>query len=297
MSKAPPRKPFSVERADLLKTALECAKAIVILGFATAGLIFLVLNWTRLESMIGALSRFEAFGLKVEFRKDDYVKFSSNTRAGSKDARYLTPQQEKEIQIRGTWLLPVLVGSTILWVDESPENLNVEMRWLGQFGVSILIARTNEQALKHLESRNSPVDLVISNVRRSDKTPFPALKKCRVHWFAVPKSESDMEISAFNTLANDDPEGGFYLAEMMKEKVPTSPPIIYYTAYDQRIASECSDEITHQPYRLINGVFDNLQRRRWQNFENYKLPELKESKQPSDERPTVPASAPAAVAK
>ena len=115
-------------------------------------------------------------------------------------------------------------------------------------------------------------DLIISDIARPAEQTKP-LSACRVHWFFSPQTSTSLD--EFNKRYNENPGAGFYLAErMMKEMTEAKrPPIIFYSTYNkEQLVTTCSNTIAVDTFTLINSIFDNLERRRWAEFERYSPP-------------------------
>lgn len=68
-----------------------------------------------------------------------------------------------------SYLLPVVAGSRLLWIDDRPEKIIGERRLLRALGVTIVPATSSNQAREILNADND-FDLIISDVQRSGET-------------------------------------------------------------------------------------------------------------------------------
>jgi CheY-like chemotaxis protein len=77
-------------------------------------------------------------------------------------------------------------GSTILWVDDAPDNNIYERRSLEAIGVSFVLAKSTNEAISKLKSQ--AFDVVISDMSRGiDRTAgLDLLKKARAAGFETP---------------------------------------------------------------------------------------------------------------
>lgn len=137
------------------------------------------------------------------------------------------PEEQRSLAVRrAVRLEEMLKGVRILWVDDNPENNNVERNLLGSLGMSVDLARTTELAMTNL--RQGSYDLVISDMKRS----------------------------------GDDKAGLRLLSEIHSLVKPAS--VIFYAAgFDPRLGvPPYAFGMTNRPDELLNLVLDVIERLR-----------------------------------
>lgn len=229
--------------------------------------VFVIQNWSTLPSILLYVKSFEAFGVKLGMNEQQITRLPITSKAGE---RIYLPEDAKSAFSRGTWILPALAGSTILWVDDNPSNNNDEVEFLNVFQISVKVARDNDAAMHLLREhadRGRPFDLVISDVHRDNEKSPGKLDACPASYV---NGESASEY-------NNNPDPGFHLAERIfqmakKEGKEYYAPIIYYTSAGEKMNSACSRLVTKYPKNLIDVVFQVLTERRWKSLERFKLP-------------------------
>ncbi len=79
-----------------------------------------------------------------------------------------------------------LLGRTVLWVDDRPDNSRYEHAMLGALGVSVVVRISTEEALSTLASR--PFDLIVSGLHRGadPAAGFAMLEATRAAGHQVP---------------------------------------------------------------------------------------------------------------
>ena len=149
---------------------------------------------------------------------------------------------------------PAIVGARVLWVDDKPENNEIERRALTELEINVQYVTTSKDAL--LELRRHPYDLIISNVRRPSD-PSVQLKHCRVHYFEYPDEDirrtyeapGGRGLNGFNEDANLKGQAGFSMIESIADdESAVVPPVIFYAARSAEIVrSLCGHTITNRP--------------------------------------------------
>ena len=309
-------RPSHASMPDQVKTILDSIRALVTTGFAIVGIAFLYANWSELTSLISHLNRFEFAGVKAEFGNKAFGDYQGQVPTNFTDKGRLTKEEYQGILYRGLYMQPVLAASTLLWVDDTPEDNNVEMQLLTALRINIRIARTTKQAMDELLNPKRKFDLVISDIdRRGEPEPEFGLSECSVRWFIAPKKEQEFRqkklkkkvlsaeenrelLELVNKSANEYPEPGFYLAERMyKEMLAPIPPIIYYTAFNEPLANKCAITVTPKAYALMHSIFDQLERARWQLLARLVPPWVKDLSDKEVKKPPSPAEQDTATAK
>lgn len=137
------------------------------------------------------------------------------------------PEQQRSAAVRrAVRLETILKDVQVLWVDDNPENNNVERNLLGSLGMHVDLVRTTELAISSLKT--SSYNLVISDMKRS----------------------------------NDERAGLQLLLVMRKLDLPL--PVIFYAAgYDPgRGVPPYAFGMTNRPDELLNLILDIIERLR-----------------------------------
>jgi CheY-like chemotaxis protein len=80
----------------------------------------------------------------------------------------------EDVKLRGklqmlSHVLPVVTGSRLLWIDDRPETIIGERRLLRALGVTIVPAKSSDEARELLRA-DGDFDLIVSDVQRRDDT-------------------------------------------------------------------------------------------------------------------------------
>lgn len=272
--------------ADAATSLFSIVRLVLIGGIVIYALNQLLSHQGTLFTWLRDAQKLSGFGVSVE--RSQLTALPIARAAGGNNRYFLNPEQLESVQARAIWLQPILSGALVLWVDDNPVGNNNLLQFFQWAGISIRLARTNDEAMREIEwaeNATRPFDLVISDVGRStsgETRREQPLARCPVHLFALPPGEeATMSLAAFNVDVSRSPDPGLLLAERMHEKhehrSSRDPgarvtPLIFFTEWGRVMASRCAELSTDNAFRLIHGVFGVLERQRAAEFNRFRPP-------------------------
>ncbi len=146
---------------------------ILLVGLAIVGIAFRKPLGQVFDQRVTSLS---AFGFKVDLKADDIEAAVKAKAALAEPAIGLTTSGHTastvtsgQVADRAARLATRVVGRTILWVDDHPENNRIERRLLNRMGVFVEAVTTNVQALVILGDISEDISVVISDIDRGSE--------------------------------------------------------------------------------------------------------------------------------
>jgi CheY-like chemotaxis protein len=155
-------------------------------------------------------------GLEIELKGDIADAAAAKNMA-------VPPQLQDQLARRAEQLGPALTCSRLLWIDDNPTNNALEIRLLNRLGISIDLARGDDEAKHRLAL--GVYDLVLSDMGRGGVADA----------------------------------GRSFMPHVLHAML--APPMIFYVGHDQD-TPQGAFGLTTRPDELINLVFDVVQRRR-----------------------------------
>lgn len=260
---------------SMTSTSQSIADTLMVLAKASAIVTVLVwasFNHDQIELWLSSLSHAEAFGVKLDRNASDRATEELRKlekRAVADKAEFVFSIGEAAIH-RAVRVAPAIVGASVLWVDSTPSNNDIERTLLTQLKINVKSVTSTEQAL--FELRRRPYDLIISNVWRPKDSRGP-LNRCKIHYFEFPSDEIKHEyeqpngrgLEGFNDDSNKRGPAGFTMVEKIADlDADVTPPVIFYAAESAKIVrSLCGHTITNRRDFLLQAVVSVLEEQRW----------------------------------
>ena len=121
----------------------------------------------------GRVTGVSAFGIRIDLQPDRVTEAvqARARQTGNDEPPAVAARTGDQVVDRAQRLAPQTVGRFVLWVDDHPESVTLERKLLRDMGIVTLAVRTNAQANDILSDRDAVVDLVISDIKRDDKSP------------------------------------------------------------------------------------------------------------------------------
>jgi CheY-like chemotaxis protein len=134
-----------------------------LLGFILVLIILVVFYKPIRYELFPRIGSVKAFGLEASFIEK--VK-SSIEKVGEKRNIRISTVASSAVAQRAGRLVPLIKGSRILWIDDNPNNNNLERLTLESLGIVIDTAESSDEAFRILEKSN--YDLIISDIKRNN---------------------------------------------------------------------------------------------------------------------------------
>jgi len=202
----------------------------LILSLLWFGLVFfLVKNFYKpiRYDLLPKLTRFRALGIEFSFIKNS---IDAALELADKNPKWkvdVPDAARKNVLNRAKEHLDVFRNSSILWIDDNPENNLNEWRMFLQLNVKIALAKSTEQALEMLHQKK--YDVVISDMARH----------------------------------NEEDAGTKFLNKFRKVD-ETIPVIFYIGTYDPKMGVPFGAfGITNRPDELLHLTLDALERKKY----------------------------------
>lgn len=233
--------------------------------------------WQR---WLWGISGGEVLGFKFTRAEVDQLaaKLVAEIRKNNQDI--LNSDVTKSAFLRAFRVVPAIVDSRILWVDDKPKGNEFLIYLLDQLRIGVVVAKTSEEAFEAMKI--SPFDIVITNVWRPSDPENGKLKldRCRVHYFDYPDPKTErlfltdpqasdetkaLALLRFNAEQNLHSPAGFGLAEQIISKPgskKTRPDIVFFSDDTARVArTMCGRAITNRADVLLNLIVSILSER------------------------------------
>jgi CheY-like chemotaxis protein len=144
--------------------AIELIKIIPsMLGFILAIILLIIFYKPIRYELFPRIGSVKAFGIEASFVekiKSDVEKIGEKRKINiSRTVSFIVAQ-------RAGRLAPLVKGRRILWVDDNPQNNNLEINILESLGIVVYQASTSDEAFRLL--KESKYDLIISDIMRDN---------------------------------------------------------------------------------------------------------------------------------
>lgn len=178
--------------------------------------------------------------VKLQLAKDAFTKTSDN-RHVSFDGPAFDLYKSRILRMD-----KLIVGSKMLWVDDTPQNNYFERRGFQALGMEVTRASSTAEAMQLLRQRD--YDVVVSDFRRDNDPPA----KCYAYQGAPENAGCDLMVQMAS------------LRGVSTNLSVEIPPLIFYAADTNRALGTPGGAVvaTNRTDELVSAVLDSLERTR-----------------------------------